>query len=198
LRQPQKNNHKKARTMSETPVINLLDLDFDPDALRDKYRTERDKRLRQDGNDQYQEVLGDFSRYIDDPYVEPGFSREPLTDTMDVVVIGGGFGGLLTGARLREAGIGTVIPVLPAMSSLTSIYPCAKNSILYPARNIPVHQRYSPTVELSARSTICIVMPVCRLKSRDWNGMRPVHTGSLEPIVMMKCVQSSSACRMAL
>lgn len=91
--------------MSETPVINLLDLDFDPDALRDKYRTERDKRLRQDGNDQYQEVLGDFSRYIDDPYVEPGFSREPLTDTMDVVVIGGGFGGLLTGARLREAGI---------------------------------------------------------------------------------------------
>ena len=25
-------------------------LDFDPDALRDKYREERDKRLRTDGN----------------------------------------------------------------------------------------------------------------------------------------------------
>ena len=35
----------------------------------------------------------------------PGFTREPLTDEVDVVVIGGGFGGLLAGARLREAGV---------------------------------------------------------------------------------------------
>ncbi len=77
---------------------------FDPDALRAKYREERDKRLRRDGNEQYVEIAGDFTRFIDDPYVEP-FEREPLTDDIDVVVIGGGFGGLLTGARLREAGI---------------------------------------------------------------------------------------------
>ena len=31
---------------------------FDPDALRDKYRAERDKRLRPDGNDQYVEIAG--------------------------------------------------------------------------------------------------------------------------------------------
>ena len=31
-------------------------------------------------------------------------SRDPLSDTVDVVIIGGGFGGLLAGARLREAG----------------------------------------------------------------------------------------------
>ena len=80
-------------------------LDFDPDALRDKYRAERDKRLRVDGNEQYQEVTGDFSRYIDDPYVEQGYSREPLEDEVDCIVVGGGFGGLLTGARLTEAGV---------------------------------------------------------------------------------------------
>jgi cation diffusion facilitator CzcD-associated flavoprotein CzcO len=80
-------------------------LDFDPDALRAKYREERDKRLRSDGNDQYVEVKGDFSRYVDDPYVDPGFTRAPLTDAVDVVIIGGGFGGLLAGARLREAGV---------------------------------------------------------------------------------------------
>lgn len=91
--------------MSEASQPTAATLDFDPDALREKYRIERDKRLRADGNSQYQEVKGDFSRYIDDPYVEPGFSREPLNDEVDVVVIGGGFGGLLTGARLREAGI---------------------------------------------------------------------------------------------
>ena len=79
--------------------------DFDPDALREKYRAERDKRLRVDGNEQYQEVTGDFSRYIDDPYVEQGYSREPLEDEVDCIVVGGGFGGLLTGARLTEAGV---------------------------------------------------------------------------------------------
>jgi cyclohexanone monooxygenase len=80
-------------------------IDFDPDALRAKYREERDKRVRTDGNEQYFEVKGDFSRYVDDPYVEPGFTREPLTDAVDVLIIGGGFGGLLAGARLREAGV---------------------------------------------------------------------------------------------
>ncbi len=81
-----------------------LDLGFDPDALRDKYRQERDKRLRSDGNKQYVEVKGDFSRYVDDPYVAPDFSRDPKRDEVEVVVIGGGFGGLIAGARLREAG----------------------------------------------------------------------------------------------
>ena len=80
-------------------------LNFDPDALRAKYRAERDKRLREDGNEQYQEVTGDFSHYIDDPYVEQGFSREPLHDEVDCIVVGGGFGGLLTGARLIESGM---------------------------------------------------------------------------------------------
>jgi len=78
---------------------------FDPDALRKKYREEREKRIRQDGNEQYVEVKGEFAHYLDDPYVDPGFTRDPLTDQVDVVVIGGGFGGLLAGARLREAGV---------------------------------------------------------------------------------------------
>ena len=81
------------------------ELDFDPDALRAKYRHERDTRVRPDGNDQYLEVKGDFGRYVDDPYVEPGFSREPLRDEVDALIIGGGFGGLMAGARLRGAGV---------------------------------------------------------------------------------------------
>ncbi|MFK8051258.1 MAG: flavin-containing monooxygenase [Halioglobus sp.] len=89
--------------MSESSVQDSYD--FDPDALRDKYRAERDKRVRADGNDQYVEVTGDFSRYVDDPYVTPGFEREPVEDEVEVVVIGGGFGGMLAAARLKEAGI---------------------------------------------------------------------------------------------
>ena len=80
-------------------------LGFDPDALRARYRAERDKRLRDDGNEQYVEVKGAFAGFLDDPYVAPGFARQPLEDSVQVVVIGGGFGGLLAGARLREAGV---------------------------------------------------------------------------------------------
>jgi cation diffusion facilitator CzcD-associated flavoprotein CzcO len=80
-------------------------LDFDPDALRAKYRHERDTRVRPDGNDQYVEPKGDFRRYIEDPYVEPGFTRPPLNDEIDALIIGGGFGGLMAGARLRGAGV---------------------------------------------------------------------------------------------
>jgi len=81
------------------------DLGFDPDALRRKYATERDKRLRDDGNEQYIEVKGQFSHYVEDPYIEQELKREPLTDTVDVAIIGGGFGGLLAGVRLRQAGV---------------------------------------------------------------------------------------------
>jgi len=81
------------------------DLGFDPDALREKYRIERDKRLRADGNQQYIEVTGDFAHYVDDPYLDSSIEREPLFDEVDIVIIGGGFGGLLAGARLREAGM---------------------------------------------------------------------------------------------
>ena len=81
---------------------------FDPEQLREKYRQERDKRLREDGNEQYIEVKGEFAHFVEDPYVEPGFERAPLTDEVDVAVIGGGFGGLLSGARLREAGVESI------------------------------------------------------------------------------------------
>jgi cyclohexanone monooxygenase len=82
----------------------LDELGFDPEALAARYRAERDKRLRADGASQYIDISR-FSQYLDDPYVEPGFARAPLTDEVEVVVVGGGFGGLLAGARLKEAGI---------------------------------------------------------------------------------------------
>jgi cyclohexanone monooxygenase len=81
-------------------------LGFDPEEIRARYRAERDKRLREDGEAQYIELSGQFAHYAeDDPYVEPGFTREPLSHEIEVAVIGGGFSGLLAGARLIEAGL---------------------------------------------------------------------------------------------
>ena len=84
------------------------EIDFDPDALHTKYLAERDKRLRDDGIDQYVAVKAEFSHYIDDPYVEPGFTRAPVFDEVEFVIVGGGFGGLMMGARLREAGFDSI------------------------------------------------------------------------------------------
>jgi cation diffusion facilitator CzcD-associated flavoprotein CzcO len=78
---------------------------FDPDALRAKYREERDKRLRPEGIAQYVEPRGRFARFADDPWAAPGGTRAPLCDEVDVALIGAGFGGLLAGARLRQLGV---------------------------------------------------------------------------------------------
>ena len=80
---------------------------MDLDAVRAKYDAEREKRLRADGNEQYIEPVGEFAHYLDDPY-EAVAPREPLTDDVEFVFIGGGFAGLVTGARLKEAGIDDV------------------------------------------------------------------------------------------
>ncbi len=77
---------------------------FDRDALRQKYRQERDKRLRPDGSAQYVRLEGQLSHYLQDPYT-PVTPREPRRDHVTFACIGGGFAGLCTAARLVEAGI---------------------------------------------------------------------------------------------
>src|SRR6185369_6296568 len=42
--------------------------------------------------------------YREDPFT-PLTPREPITDEVDVVIVGGGMAGVLAGARLREAGV---------------------------------------------------------------------------------------------
>ena len=63
-----------------TTVDEPAPLAFDPDALREKYRAERDKRLRDDGNEQYVEITGQFAHYLEDPYVDT-WASWPCRDT---------------------------------------------------------------------------------------------------------------------
>jgi cation diffusion facilitator CzcD-associated flavoprotein CzcO len=81
---------------------------FDVDALRQKYARERDRRLRPDGVAQYVEIAGQFAGFAADPWSDPHFARDPMSDEVDVAIIGAGFGGLLTGARLRELGVQSI------------------------------------------------------------------------------------------
>lgn len=79
--------------------------DIDIDSLRNKYSQERAKRINPKGIGQYQEVNGKFGHFLDDPFAAAKIQREAVTDEVEVVIIGGGFGGLLAGSRLRDAGI---------------------------------------------------------------------------------------------
>jgi cyclohexanone monooxygenase len=83
---------------TETPEVDIP-------ALHAKYLAERDKRLRTDGQNQYLQAEGGFEEFYEgDPHlpVEP---RDAIIDEIDVVVLGGGFAGLIAAQRLRQAGV---------------------------------------------------------------------------------------------
>ena len=83
-------------------------LGFDPDALAKRYAVERDKRIRADAEEQFVQLSHDSpftNKYLqEDPYCKP-LDRAPLKDQREVIVIGGGWVGMLTAARLAGAGI---------------------------------------------------------------------------------------------
>ena len=89
-------------------VISPEALGFDPDALSQRYAAERDKRIRADAEAQFVQLSHESpftNKYLEaDPYCEP-LERAPLKDEREVIVIGGGWVGMLTAARLVEAGI---------------------------------------------------------------------------------------------
>lgn len=79
--------------------------DFDPRALAERYRREREKRLNREATEEYLEVGGELA---EDPYIDAPLVRDAIVEEVDVAVVGGGFGGLLAAGRLREAGVETI------------------------------------------------------------------------------------------
>jgi cation diffusion facilitator CzcD-associated flavoprotein CzcO len=81
------------------------------DTIKRKFAEERDLRLkyRPEGTRQYTSDLnGWMAKYEIDPYGGQIASREPISDTVECLFIGGGFSALLTSARLRECGVESI------------------------------------------------------------------------------------------
>ncbi len=76
--------------------------------IKRRFADERDLRLayRPEGTAQYTSDLdGPLARFALDPHATAPIGRDPLTDEVDALFIGGGFSALLTAARLREIGV---------------------------------------------------------------------------------------------
>jgi cyclohexanone monooxygenase len=73
-----------------------------------KYNEERLKRLKKAGNEQYTHIsdskLGVLPDMVDDPFVDPNFKRDPVTENHDIIIAGGGVGGIIMACRLVKAG----------------------------------------------------------------------------------------------
>lgn len=74
------------------------------DTARKRYALERDRRIRPDGARQYRPVRAASSSSTKDPHTDRQH-RAAVTDHVEVLVIGAGFGGLQAGAFLRDAGV---------------------------------------------------------------------------------------------
>ena len=82
--------------------------DIDIPALREKYAQERAKRLRAEGSKQYIELSGELAKFYEiDPHTAP-VVRDPISEDINVAVLGGGIAGLLSGAYLKKAGVNDV------------------------------------------------------------------------------------------
>lgn len=83
-------------------------LGFDPEQLAQRYRAEREKRLRNDAESQFVAVTNNASfantHLENDPYSK-SLERDPIRDERDVIIIGGGWVGMMTAARLIESGV---------------------------------------------------------------------------------------------
>ena len=75
----------------------------DLDTFRARYAREREMRQAA-GDRRYRDIAEVSPDLVADPYT-PRVEREPIRDEVDVLIVGGGFGGLLTAARLKQAGV---------------------------------------------------------------------------------------------
>lgn len=79
---------------------------IDIPALKEKYQQERDKRIRREGEEQYaphNDTLTQDS-YEHDPF-SPVIPRDALNEEVDVLILGGGWTGLLAAHHLTGMGV---------------------------------------------------------------------------------------------
>ncbi|KIW89890.1 uncharacterized protein Z519_09319 [Cladophialophora bantiana CBS 173.52] len=147
-------------SMVKTPS----DVPFDPEVLKKRYAKERDKRRQEakalGGLNQFQlvETDGPFAEYLRDPWVDSTFSRAPVTEDVDVLILGGGYSAQIVASKLLVKGVtnlklidkaggfgGTYVTL-----SHTYIYLSSRRQNTYQRRNTLAAKNYSLILRESA------------------------------------------------
>jgi len=99
--------------MSCHPTQDPVPEEIDIPALREKYRQERDKRIIREATNQYVRTTGnlagaagDDEAYEGDPHMAV-VPRDPISENLDVAILGAGWTGILAGYHLKQAGVST-------------------------------------------------------------------------------------------
>ena len=86
---------------TQTPPADAIDIE----GLRTKYAQEKNRRLRKEGQAQYVKVSGDIAPdFAVDPH-RPVAPRDPVSEEIDALVIGAGWGGIKTSYYLTKEGV---------------------------------------------------------------------------------------------
>ena len=89
---------------TQTPPADAIDIE----GLRTKYAQEKNRRLRKEGQAQYVKVSGDIAPdFAVDPH-RPVAPRDPVSEEIDALVIGAGWGGIKASYYLTKEGVTTI------------------------------------------------------------------------------------------
>jgi len=91
------------KTEGQQPLVEI-----DLEALRARYRQERDRRVRADGIGQFVEMVGDYRRYIEDPDMKHARDQPPLDDHVEILIVGAGWSGMVAAVRMLQAGLSDI------------------------------------------------------------------------------------------
>ena len=173
--------------------MSITENNLSAEELRERYKIERDKRVRNDGPDQYQEPTGRFAHLLEDPYTTIE-ERAPRTDETTVAIIGGGFAGLCTGARLKAAGINdiTIIesggdfggvwywnryPGAMCDTAAMVYLPLLEETNYFPSENMYKDMKYTSTQNASLQHLISTKEHSFPPASRKHDGMKTAKDG---------------------
>ncbi|MBU6206688.1 MAG: NAD(P)/FAD-dependent oxidoreductase, partial [Alphaproteobacteria bacterium] len=89
---------------TKVPAADTIDID----ALRAKYAAEKAKRVRKDGQAQYTRPTGDIlPDFAADPHM-PQAARAPISEEIDALVLGAGWGGIMASYYLTKEGVSNI------------------------------------------------------------------------------------------
>ena len=184
--------------------------DIDLPALREKYRRSATSVCAPKDPEQYLELVDEFADFYETDPHSPPLVRDPISEDIDVAVLGGGFAGLMCAAYLKQAGVDD-FRIIELGGDFGGVwywnrYPgiqCDNDSYCYlplleelatcRARSSPTAPRSSSTASASASTSACTTARCSTPWSAPCAGTRRSSAGGSAPTAATTSAPASSS-----